>query len=80
MRGEVESATSWLRLVVTLMLSPIGGIGLWSVDVCLPAVAADVGVSVACEALPGPLSRTSGRLDARGMGTVTGTHGVVRAV
>src|SRR5262249_7130194 len=33
-----ESAYAWMRLVVTLLLSTIGGVGMWSVVVALPAV------------------------------------------
>ena len=34
----VESAYAWRRLVASLALSTIGGVGLWSVVVVLPAV------------------------------------------
>jgi MFS family permease len=41
----VESPYAWLRLVVSLALSTIGGVGMWSVVVALPAVQADFGVA-----------------------------------
>ena len=37
----VESAYAWRRLVASLALSTIGGVGLWSVVVVLPAVQAE---------------------------------------
>jgi len=36
----VESSYAWMRLAVTLLLSTIGGVGMWSVVVALPAVQA----------------------------------------
>ena len=41
----VESPYAWTRLVTSLLLSTIGGVGMWSVVVALPAVQADFGVA-----------------------------------
>src|SRR5262249_61092069 len=41
----VESAYAWRRLVASLALSTIGGVGLWSVVVVLPAMQAEFGVA-----------------------------------
>lgn len=43
--NPVDSAYAWWRLMVSLMLSTIGGIGLWSVVVTLPAIEAEFGIS-----------------------------------
>lgn len=43
-RGGSESTHAW-RLIVTLLLSAIGGVGMWSVVVALPAVQAEFGVA-----------------------------------
>ena len=43
--GEVESGYAWTRLAVTLILSTIGGVGMWSVVVALPAVQAEFAVA-----------------------------------
>jgi MFS family permease len=43
--GEVESPYAWVRLGVSLALSTIGGVGMWSVVVALPAVQQDFGVA-----------------------------------
>src|SRR5438445_7871657 len=50
--GEMESADAWLRLVVTLTLSTIGGVGMWSVVVALPAVQSEFGVARGAASLP----------------------------
>ncbi len=47
-----DSRQSWLRLVAALALSSIGGIGLWSVVVALPAIEAEFGVSRGGASLP----------------------------
>jgi MFS family permease len=47
-----ESAYAWLRLAISVALSAIGGISLWSVVVMLPAVQAEFGVDRATAALP----------------------------
>jgi MFS family permease len=48
----VESPYAWSRLVVSLALSTIGGVGMWSVVVALPAVQADFGVARGAASLP----------------------------
>lgn len=50
--SEVESTYAWFRLGVSVLLSTIGGVGMWSVVVALPAVQADFGVTRAEAALP----------------------------
>jgi len=47
-----DSATAWLRLGVAVVLSTIGGVGMWSVVVALPAIQADFGVDRAAASLP----------------------------
>ena len=42
--GDIDSAYAWLRLAVRVAASTIGGVGLWSVVVVLPAVQAEFGV------------------------------------
>src|SRR5437899_10214253 len=50
--GEAESAYAWVRLGVTLLLSTIGGVGMWSAVVALPAVQTEFGVARADASLP----------------------------
>src|SRR3546814_13879411 len=47
-----ESPYAWMRLLASLLLSTIGGVGMWSVVDVLPAVQADFGVDRADATLP----------------------------
>jgi MFS family permease len=48
----VDSAYAWTRLAVALLVSTIGGVGMWSVVVVLPVVQNEFGVARADAALP----------------------------
>jgi MFS family permease len=48
----VDSAAAWRRLWISLALSTIGGVGIWSMVVVLPAVQAEFGVARADAAAP----------------------------
>jgi len=48
----IDSPSAWLRLAVAVTLSTIGGVGMWSIMVALPAIQADFGVSRAEATLP----------------------------
>lgn len=50
--GEPDTPYSWLRLAFSLTISTIGGVGLWSVVVALPAVEAEFGIARADATLP----------------------------
>jgi len=50
--GAVESPQAWLRLIVCLAIGAVGGVGMWSFIVSLPAVQADFGVIRADASLP----------------------------
>lgn len=47
-----DSPYAWWRLAVSVLLSTIGGVGMWSVVVVLPAMQADFGVDRAAASLP----------------------------
>jgi len=49
---ETDSAQAWLRLAATVLLSTIGGVGMWSVVVALPAVQAEFGIARGEASLP----------------------------
>ncbi|MGB1005871.1 MAG: MFS transporter [Thalassobaculaceae bacterium] len=42
--ADIDGGRAWLRVAVSLALATIGGIGLWSVVVVLPAIEAEFGV------------------------------------
>ena len=47
-----DSPYAWMRLGIALMLGTMGGVGMWSVVVALPAVQADFGVDRGTASLP----------------------------
>ncbi len=48
----VDNNYPWFRLAVALLLSTIGGVGMWSVVVALPSVQAEFGVARAAASFP----------------------------
>ena len=50
--NPIDSGSAWLRLFVAVVLSTIGGVGMWSVMVALPVIQTDFGVSRADASLP----------------------------
>lgn len=50
--SQTDSPYSWLRLVIAVVVSIIGSIGLWSIVVALPAVQVEFGVPRAGASLP----------------------------
>jgi MFS family permease len=52
LHGEADSPYAWWRLFAALLLSTIGGVGMWSVIVALPAVQAEFGVARSAASLP----------------------------
>ena len=48
----VESGYAWFRLAIAMLISTIGGVGMWSVVVALPAVQAEFGVARGGASLP----------------------------
>ena len=50
--GEIESSYAWLRLAVAVTISTVGGVGMWSFMVALPALQTDFGVSRAEASFP----------------------------
>ncbi|MDQ8731073.1 MFS transporter [Bradyrhizobium sp. LHD-71] len=49
---SIETSYSWIRLAVSITLSTLGCVGMWSLVVALPAVQADFNVARADAALP----------------------------
>ena len=50
--GIEDSAYSWMRLGIALLLGTMGGVGMWSVVVALPVVQVDFGVDRGTASLP----------------------------
>src|SRR6185312_16647062 len=43
--GERDSTYAWVRLLAGVLISTIGGVGMWSIAVVLPTLQADFGVT-----------------------------------
>jgi MFS family permease len=78
--GEVESAYAWTRLGVAVLLSTIGGVGMWSVVVALPAVQAEFAVARADASLPYTLTMICFGLASIGMGRLSDRFGIMLPV
>ena len=50
--AQLESRYAWVRLAASVALSSIGGVGMWSVVVALPAMQAEFGVDRAARRCP----------------------------
>ena len=75
--GEAESAYAWTRLVMALLLSTIGGVGMWSVVVALPPVQAEFGVARADASLPYTLTMIGYGLSGILMGRLSDRFGIM---
>jgi len=78
--SAVDSPQAWARLVVALTLSTIGGVGMWSVVVALPAVQADFGVARADASLPYTLTMIGFGVSSITLGRMADRHGIIRPV
>ncbi len=79
-RARVESAHAWTRLAVTLLLSTIGGVGMWSVVVALPAVQAEFSVARGDASLPYTLTMIGFGLSGIVMGRLADRFGIMLPV
>jgi len=52
LESGIETAYAWRRLILSLLLSTIGGVGLWSAVVVLPEIQAEFDVARAGASLP----------------------------
>ena len=78
--SEVESGYAWIRLAIAVLLSTIGGVGMWSVVVALPAVQADFGVTRAEASLPYTFAMTGFALGGILIGRLVDRFGIVRPI
>ncbi len=74
----MDSLASWARLGLLLLVSSIGGVGMWSVVVTLPAVQAEFGVARAGAALPYTLTMLGFAAGGILMGRATDRFGIAR--
>ena len=77
-RGERSTRRyAWFRLVVALLLSTIGGVGMWSVVVALPSVQAEFGVARADASLPYTLTMIGFGVSSIVMGRLSDRFGIM---
>ena len=50
--ASVESGYAWFRLLVAMLMSTIGGVGMWSVIVAIPTLQAEFAVDRSGASLP----------------------------
>jgi len=75
--GEAESPYAWLRLTAALLLSTLGGVGMWSVVVALPAVQTEFDVARGEAAFPYALTMLGFGLGGVLMGRLADRFGIV---
>ncbi|HUH92495.1 MAG TPA: MFS transporter [Casimicrobiaceae bacterium] len=73
----VESPHAWLRLVVSLALSTIGGVGMWSVVVALPAVQAEFSAARGAASFPYTLTMIGFGLSSVALGRLADRFGIM---
>jgi MFS family permease len=73
----IETPYAWRRLAASLLLSTIGGIGLWSVVVVLPAVQAEFAVQRGDASLPYAVTMVGFAFGAVLMGRVADRFGIM---
>jgi MFS family permease len=74
---EIDSRYAWFRLGVSIVLSAVGGVGMWSVVVALPAVQAEFGVARGGASLPFTLTTIGFGVGGVLMGRVSDRFGIV---
>ncbi len=79
-RREVDSPYAWFRLGVAVLLSTLGGVGLWSVVVALPAVQATFHLDRGAASLPYTLCMVGFALGGVPMGWLADRVGVTLPV
>ena len=75
-----ESPYAWRRLVASLAISTVGGVGIWSVVVALPAVQAEFGAARGGASLPYSATMLGFALGGVAMGRLADRFGIVAPV
>ena len=76
-RREIDSPYAWFRLAVSVLLSGIGGVGMWSVVVALPAVQADFHAERGAASLPFTLTMIGFGVGGVIMGKLADRRGII---
>jgi MFS family permease len=73
----VESRYAWLRLAASVLISTIGGVGMWSIVVAMPAIQAEFGVARAGASLPYSLNMIGFMFGTVIAGTIADRFGIM---
>jgi MFS family permease len=76
----IDSSIAWMRLAVALVLGTVGGVGMWSFVVALPAVQADFGIARGEASLPFTLTMFGFGIGSVVMGRLADRFGIVMPV
>jgi MFS family permease len=79
-RHAAESLYAWTRLLVSLLLMTLGGVGMYSVAVVLPRLAAEFGAARADASLPYTLTMIGFAIGGIVMGRLSDRYGVMVSV
>jgi MFS family permease len=78
--SPLDSTYSWLRLSITLFISTVGSVGMWTVVVVLPTVQAEFGTARADASLPFTFTMMGFAVGNVVMGWLADRYGVVRPI
>lgn len=78
--SEPESAYAWTRLAVAVLLSTLGGVGMWSVVVALPAVQEEFGAARAGASFPYTMTMLGFAFGGIAMGRMADRFGIMPTV
>ena len=73
----IESGYAWFRLLIAMLMSTIGGVGMWSVIVAIPTLQAEFGVDRAGASLPYTMTMVGFAIGGIVMGRASDRFGVV---
>lgn len=75
--SQLESPYAWVRLATSLLISTIGGVGMWSIVVALPAVQREFGIARADAAFPYALTMVGFMFGGVMMGRLSDRLGII---
>jgi MFS family permease len=75
--GVIDSPAAWRRLAAAMLMSTLGGVGMWSYVVALPAVQGDFGIDRAAASVPYTATMIGFALGGVLMGKLADRFGVV---
>lgn len=78
--SDVDSGYAWSRLLASVLISTIGGVGMWSITVVLPTLQADFGVNRADVSLAYTAVMAGAVLGGPVMGRLSDKFGIVAPV